>query len=416
MISTINFHLTRNCNYQCKYCFAHFCETHSQLSFESRKKLVATLCEPEWVDKINFVGGEPTLIGDQLTDLMKVAKSEKNHPVKVSVTTNSSLISAEWIDKVGECLDILTISIDSQFEETNRKCGRCCKTTGKVLSKEHYIALAEACHRNKVVLKINTVVSSINLNEDLADFINVLRPFHWKVFQVLKVDGENDTDFQNYAITNEDFDNYVERQRRMLLRQSILVKESNDLMRGSYLMVNPEGRFFDNSKGGYTISDPILEVGIDNALQQIHFDDGKFNQRGGSYTIPELATEPATEKPVPLVLKSEGSVPTKLEDIVSIESPTDPTNQLSNNKIVFFKNRKSGILVDFTAAKHIAERLHLSSCEMVEVYRGIYVNRMYINEFDGKNILVNTFDEQPHRIPVSRAHRQKVWQMVRAPR
>ncbi|MCQ2263399.1 MAG: viperin family antiviral radical SAM protein [Bacteroidales bacterium] len=239
MISTVNFHLTSKCNYQCKYCFAHFCEVESQLNVDDRKKLVKALCAPKWVDKINFVGGEPTLIGDQLIDLMMVAKGEKSHPVRTSVTTNSSLISPDWIEKAAPFLDILTISIDSQFEDTNRKCGRCCKANGKVLSKEHYIALAAACHKNGIQLKINTVVSSINVNEDMADFINVIRPFHWKIFQVLKVDGENDVDFSKYAITGEEFDEYIENQRNILNDKKVLVKESNDLMRGSYLMVNP---------------------------------------------------------------------------------------------------------------------------------------------------------------------------------
>lgn len=286
MISTVNFHLTSKCNYQCKYCFAHFCEVESQLNVDDRKKLVQALCAPQWVDKINFVGGEPTLIGDQLIELMKVAKSEISHSVRTSITTNSSLISPDWVEKTASYLDILTISIDSQFEDTNRKCGRCCKSSGKVLSKEHYFALAEACNKNGIQLKINTVISSININEDMADFINAIRPFHWKVFQVLKVDGENDSNFNQYAISGEQFDEYIARQLNMLDNKAVLVKESNELMRGSYLMVNPEGCFFDNSQGGYTVSEPILEVGIVNALQQVNFDVEKFNKRGGKYAIP----------------------------------------------------------------------------------------------------------------------------------
>ena len=39
--------------------------------------------------------------------------------------------------------------------------------------------------------------------------------------------------------------------------------ESNELMRGSYVMVDPAGRFFDNVEGGHTYSRPILEVGVE---------------------------------------------------------------------------------------------------------------------------------------------------------
>lgn len=420
MISTVNFHLTRNCNYQCKYCFAHFCETNSQLDAENRKKLVKTLCSPKWVKKINFVGGEPTLIGNQLIDLMKIAKSEKAHKVETSVTTNSSLISPEWIACAAPYLDILTVSIDSYNEETNRKCGRCCKSSGKVLTKEHYLALAKACHENNIALKINTVVSSINLAEDMADFINEIRPFHWKVFQVLKVDGENDVDFQNYAISKEEFDTYIDRQRNILNEPNVLVKESNELMRGSYLMVNPEGRFFDNSKGGYTISEPILEVGMEKALNQIHYDKEKFLARGGHYSIPEEAnTEGAApvSQLISLPLRGEGVVQTELKNIVSIESPTDPKEQVSNNKIVFFTNRKPGVLVDFTSSRHIEEKLHIPTQNMVEVYRGIYVNVLYITNLKENNLEVNVYGEaKPHRIPVSRRHKREVCEIVRTVR
>lgn len=112
---------------------------------------------------------------------------------------------------------------------------------------------------------------------------------------------------------------------------------------------------------------------------------------------------------VTLSLKGEGIITTELENIVSIESPTDPSHQKSNNKIVYFSNRKPGILVDFTSSRHIEERLHLSLNELVEVYRGIYVNKRYIKDFNGKYIEITTYGEsKPHRIPVSRAQRKKV--------
>jgi radical S-adenosyl methionine domain-containing protein 2 len=54
-------------------------------------------------------------------------------------------------------------------------------------------------------------------------------------------------------------------------------------MTGSYIMVDPAGRFFDNLKGQYTYSEPILEVGIDKAFSQVTRDYKKFIDRGGKY-------------------------------------------------------------------------------------------------------------------------------------
>lgn len=119
-------------------------------------------------------------------------------------------------------------------------------------------------------------------------------------------------------------------------------------------------------------------------------------------------------KTITLPLKGEGLVTTELENIVSIESPTEPSDQVSNNKHVFFTHRPPGILVDFTASRDIENKLHISLNDMVEVYRGIYVNRMYINDFDGKILKLKTFGEaQAHIVPVSRANKRKIGELAR---
>ena len=65
--------------------------------------------------------------------------------------------------------------------------------------------------------------------------------------------------------------------------ESYVVPESNDLMTGSYVMVDPAGRFFDNVSGTHTYSRPILEVGVEEALRDISIAPEKFLSRGGSY-------------------------------------------------------------------------------------------------------------------------------------
>ena len=63
----------------------------------------------------------------------------------------------------------------------------------------------------------------------------------------------------------------------------VVVPEGNDLMRGSYVMVDPAGRFFDNVQGEHNYSRPILDVGVEEALQDVVIDRRLFLQRGGSY-------------------------------------------------------------------------------------------------------------------------------------
>ena len=61
VITTVNYHLTKKCNFKCKYCFARFDEIVSQpmLSEEDSLKLIKMLADSGHFNKINFVGGEP---------------------------------------------------------------------------------------------------------------------------------------------------------------------------------------------------------------------------------------------------------------------------------------------------------------------------------------------------------------------
>ena len=62
-----------------------------------------------------------------------------------------------------------------------------------------------------------------------------------------------------------------------------MVPESNDLMTGSYVMVDPAGRLFDNVSGHHTYSRPILKVGVDEAFGDVSVDSSRFLLRGGLY-------------------------------------------------------------------------------------------------------------------------------------
>ena len=55
-------------------------------------------------------------------------------------------------------------------------------------------------------------------------------------------------------------------------------------MLNSYRMINPQGRFFQNTDNQYITSDNILDVGVREALSQINFSLEKFTKRGGIYS------------------------------------------------------------------------------------------------------------------------------------
>ena len=144
-----------------------------------------------------------------------------------------------------------------------------------------YLQCVNAVKRRGIRLKINTVVTSMTWEEDLTRFIRLAKPERWKVFQVLPVIGQNDDRIAEFAVSKPQFESYVERCRIVGVDGIHVVPESNELMTASYLMVSPDGCFYDNLDGKHTYSAPILEVGIANALEEVRICIERFRMRGG---------------------------------------------------------------------------------------------------------------------------------------
>ena len=131
-------------------------------------------------------------------------------------------------------------------------------------------------------MKINTVVNRYNyLEDELGGFMKMINPERWKIFQALRVQGQNDASFDEIKISNDQFYYFLKNNKVNSLSYS--VSEENEDMQGTYIMIDPAGRFFDNTKGYYTYSTPILEVGVQKALSQIVYDFDRFIERGGLY-------------------------------------------------------------------------------------------------------------------------------------
>ena len=151
------------------------------------------------------------------------------------------------------------------------------------LSQADYLDIIYMLKERGIRLKINTVVTQINCDEDLSKFIAEARPERWKLLQVLPVRGQNDGLVDGQLITLRQFAGYVARNRSVEEMGIAVVPENNDMMTGSYVMVDPAGRFFDNMAGGHAYSRPILDVGVDAALREVSVDPDKFRMRDSIY-------------------------------------------------------------------------------------------------------------------------------------
>jgi radical S-adenosyl methionine domain-containing protein 2 len=280
----INYHITERCNYNCIYCFAKYNsseevkdEIYQNLnSMETMLKEVYNFFHNSYKPKrirLNLAGGEPLII----PTIDKVIDIAYKIGYEVSIITNGSKLTEKFIKNSGKKISVVGISIDSFIENINIKVGRCTKSNrvvpfNKILEK---IMLLKKINP-KIVVKINTVVTEFNWKEEMFVGINSLEADKWKIFKELPVEGRT-------SISENKFNFFI---KNNVSKVSCKVfPESNDDMTHSYLMIDPFGRFYQNSDGKalYSYSQPIIEIGAEKALKQVEFNLEKFKNRYMAY-------------------------------------------------------------------------------------------------------------------------------------
>jgi len=268
---SVNYHLVKECNYECRFCFATFRDVRGRLTLSQKLELLQALRE-SGCQKINFAGGEPNL--DR--DLPALLRESRKQGFTTSIISNGYGIEA-LLDSSADDLDWIGLSVDSADEEVQARLGR-----GRGDHVERCSELAPLIVDAGIKLKINTVVTRLTWEEDMRPLIYTLHPHRWKVFQVLPVRGQNDRRVTPLLISAAQFQAFVERHK--LAPPLTPVVEDNEAMTGSYAMIDPLGRFFNNIDGVHTYSRPILEVGVATALAESRFSRTRFVRRGGVYS------------------------------------------------------------------------------------------------------------------------------------
>lgn len=275
---SINYHITERCNYGCKFCFARYHNHNKELTLESSLKLVNLLVE-NGCKKINFAGGEPTLIR-YLPDLINYSK---DLGLFVSIISNGSGISKEFLTKCGKSLDIVGLSIDSSSDIIETELGRSPKI--KYGQNKGYSHVDLIKNRVKLVksydikLKINSTITPLNWNDDMSDLLLLFRPYRWKVLEINPIGGVNDNFFKVYGkLESWQFQWFIKRNLNFNP-----IWESNNLITDSYCMITPDGCFYQNTNNRHNYSEQILNRGVLNAFYQVKFSYIKYRLRFGDY-------------------------------------------------------------------------------------------------------------------------------------
>lgn len=286
----INWHITEACNYSCRYCYAHWCKNKQRELLHNPNQADALLQalsqyfttninDNSLQNKLNYssvrlniAGGEPLLYPQQVMGIVDTALSFGMH---TSIITNGSLLNHELMSFLAPRLSVLGISVDSLSSGINKSIGRV-DNKNVLLNTDTLVALTQLSRKlnPELRIKMNTVVNSKNWDDDLTTLLNEVKPERWKVLRMLPVVNGD------LAINSDQFRSFANRHTE---HQEIMSIEDNDEMEESYLMIDPLGRFFQNTPNssgrGYVYSDPILAVGVEPALKSINFSIDKYLRR-----------------------------------------------------------------------------------------------------------------------------------------
>jgi radical S-adenosyl methionine domain-containing protein 2 len=275
LIEAANWHITLRCNYSCRFCFmTDSAEAHStatEVGLNRGGEVIRTLREMG-VAKLNFVGGEP-LLHSHLIGLAEVAK---RRGMAVSIVTNGSLLTEDKVDELRPFVDWIGISIDSSRDDVEMNLGR-----GYGRHVENAIRVCGLIRKHGLKLKVNTVVTKLNYDEDMRPLIAELRPSRWKVFQMLVIEGQNEDQMPLLAPTEEEFNIFRRTNGDITLESGQRPTfETSDEMVDSYLMLAPDGSVIRNSQHRYSYVP--LETVSHSGLSGV-VDRRAYIARGGIY-------------------------------------------------------------------------------------------------------------------------------------
>lgn len=288
-IKTLNWHIIKACNMQCKFCYARFAEIKEpRVSEAEGRQILEALAASKLFRKINFAGGEPTLI----PELPSYIRYAKELGFEVSMVTNGSFLTKKYLEKIAPFIDLIGLSMDSLCADANELSGRSFKNSKREApDAEFYKERIGYIQDAGIALKINTVVTNLNMGEDFSEFINWAKPMRWKVLQVSRVEGQNEQDYPNFAIERLAFQQFTERHRERLAPDIQAIFEEEEIIKGSYVMMDQLGRFYSSLEGYHKYSEAVLEHGVFEAYKQLQFAVESYYSRDGDYSLVSLLGE-----------------------------------------------------------------------------------------------------------------------------
>jgi radical S-adenosyl methionine domain-containing protein 2 len=261
----INLHLLERCNFRCKHCFAHF-GTDKRLGVTEWKAIIENILKKTQVKRFNLAGGEPLLY----EGLDEIIEYIHRRGVDVSIITNGYMLSPDRVRDFSGMLSMIGLSIDAVQEDTLVAIGRCTENR-ETLSSERCIAICQSIKEQKIMLKINTVVSMLNINEDMSSFIQITCPDRWKLIKMKPFDNGN--------IGNVDLSISDTNYKIFCARYSDIPHLQEPELANAYIMVDTSGNLVGNGTERYIPVANLLEDDFADSFKQFPFNKNLYGKR-----------------------------------------------------------------------------------------------------------------------------------------
>lgn len=274
-------HLDHRCNYRCDFCYftekGHVASVPAgapaTLGLGDLKRIQEALAGAGMA-RLTYAGGEPTISHHLWELILHWQRLQGGSQPRAMIVTNGTALYESRVVRVRDALAAVKLSGESSSSLVEAELGRGFGRHAELVGDR-----ADMLHRLGIPVHLNSVICARNWQEDFTPLVERVRPSVWKIFQFLPVPGQNDAVAERLSIPPAQFREFLNRHSQYA---EIWAPEDNDLMRGSYAMIDPLGRFFQSTPEGYVRSEhSIVEVGAEAAFAEVGLSWEKYARRGG---------------------------------------------------------------------------------------------------------------------------------------
>lgn len=268
----INLHFIDKCNFHCYHCFINK-KNQYELTLEQIQFIVDKIDEYFKSfniknGRINLAGGEPLVS----KNIQAIIDYIHNKEIEVSIVTNGMGLTNAFIEENKEKVKTIGISLDSIDENTNISIGRCTNDK-KVCNMQELIQKCKKIKEVGIVLKINTCVSKLNINEDFTKIYTEINPDKLKLFQMTIIDDINSNQ-KDKCISLDEFNRFCDKYKSF---QPIC--ENSDSMLDSYVIVDSRGNLSINNAHKENATFNIFKHNIVDMIEKLDVSSERFNER-----------------------------------------------------------------------------------------------------------------------------------------